>query len=420
MLYERWREVAREHSSEVALRDLSTGESWTFAELARKTEACAMDGSPVFPRGISPDFVIAVLQGWRADAVVCPLEEGQARPDLRGLSSDWRHVKVTSGTASGGRNVAFSQRQLASDARNIVETMGLRTDWPNIGVISLAHSYGFSNLILPLLLHGIPLFLGSSPLPEAMRTALKDVGPVTLPAVPALWSTWRDANALPANVKLAISAGAPLPLLLEQETFRLTGLKIHNFYGATECGGIAYDNSAAPRLDPACVGRPMQHVTLANGPDGGLEVRGEAVGENYFPEPEPQLRDGVYRAPDLVEFRNGLLFLRGRAGDQINVAGRKISPELIERALAEHPEVRQCLVFGTPSNDQDRGESVVACVALKSEAPVEALRQFLLARLPAWQVPRLWWFVPDIPANDRGKISRAEWRERFLKRPRPT
>ena len=50
-------------------------------------------------------------------------------------------------------------------------TMGLRPDWPNLGVISLAYSYGFSNLVLPLLLHGVPLFLAPSPLPVALRCA---------------------------------------------------------------------------------------------------------------------------------------------------------------------------------------------------------------------------------------------------------
>ena len=49
--------------------------------------------------------------------------------------------------------------------------MGLRPDWPNLGVISMAYSYGFSNLVLPLLLHGIPLFLAPAPLPEVLRGA---------------------------------------------------------------------------------------------------------------------------------------------------------------------------------------------------------------------------------------------------------
>ena len=51
------------------------------------------------------------------------------------------------------RAILFTVSQLMADATNIVDTMGLRADWPNLGVISLAHSYGFSNLITPLLLH---------------------------------------------------------------------------------------------------------------------------------------------------------------------------------------------------------------------------------------------------------------------------
>jgi len=49
-------------------------------------------------------------------------------------------------------------KKLAADAENIVATMGLRADWPNLGVISLAHSYGFSNhdLVLRTCLCDLP------------------------------------------------------------------------------------------------------------------------------------------------------------------------------------------------------------------------------------------------------------------------
>ena len=141
--------------------------------------------------------------------------------------------------------------------------MGLRPDWPNLGVISLAHSYGFSNLVLPLLLQGVPLVIVNSPLPESIRRAASTVPHATLPAVPALWRAWHEAGAIPSNIRLAISAGAPLPLALEQDVFAKAGLKIHNFYGATECGGIAYDRSGTPRTDAACVGDPMMNVTVA-------------------------------------------------------------------------------------------------------------------------------------------------------------
>ena len=50
MLYERWRRVAREFEDEIALRDLGTGESWTFGQLAKITEnQCGIPAySPIF------------------------------------------------------------------------------------------------------------------------------------------------------------------------------------------------------------------------------------------------------------------------------------------------------------------------------------------------------------------------------------
>lgn len=292
--------------------------------------------------------------------------------------------------------------------------MGLRADWPNLGVISLAHSYGFSNLVLPLLLHGIPLILAPSPLPEMVRRAAEGYPGLTLAGVPALWRAWHEASAIPPNVRLAISAGAPLPVQLEQAVFAATGLKIHNFYGSSECGGIAYDRTDTPRTDDACVGAPMQNVEVALSEDGCLQVRGGAVGEPYWPDGDSTLVGGCFQTSDLAELCDGQVHLRGRLGDQINVAGRKVSPATIERALREHATVKDCLVFGIPSSDADRTDVIVACVATDGSGDSASLKQFLLARLPGWQVPREWWFVESLGANLRGKTPRSEWRRKYL------
>jgi acyl-CoA synthetase (AMP-forming)/AMP-acid ligase II len=303
-----------------------------------------------------------------------------------------------------------------ADAENLIATMGLRRDWPNLGVISLAHSYGFSNLVLPLLLHGVPLILPGGSLPEGVRRAAAAERAVTLPAVPALWRTWFEADAIASSVRLAISAGAPLPLPLEQSVFVRHGLKIHNLYGSTECGGIAYDTTPGPRLDGACAGAAVGNVKLSVAADGCMEVRGPAVGQTYWPEPEPTLSDSVFHTSDLADICFGLVYLRGRACDQINIAGRKVAPEAIEKVLATHPDVRDCLAFGVPCLHGQRGENIVACLVVEREVPEEILRQFLLARMPAWQVPREWWFVESLDANARGKLSRADWRQRYLNR----
>jgi acyl-CoA synthetase (AMP-forming)/AMP-acid ligase II len=419
MLYERWQRISSERRNAKALRDVASGRNWTFGELfsAGEKEKIGPAGT-VFPQDHTPEFIINLLAAWREGRVVCPLEPGQGGASVLvpqcGISSfapPIVHLKCTSATTGTARVIAFTAGQLAADAENIVATMGLRPDWPNLGVISLAHSYGFSNLVLPLLLHGIPLILAPSPLPEIVRRAVEDEAAITLAAVPAMWRAWHEADAVPSNVRLAISAGAPLPLALEQAVFQTRGVKIHNFLGSSECGGIAYDTSDTPRTDATLAGSPMRNVKLSLNDDGCLVVRSRAVAETYWPEKLKSLGGGVFQTSDLAELKGDLVFLRGRLSDQINVAGRKLSPETVERALLAHPQVRECLVFGAPSRDADRADTIVAVVA--ADAPEAELRQFMLRALPAWQVPREWRFVPSLSANPRGKISRAEWRQRY-------
>jgi long-chain acyl-CoA synthetase len=413
MLYEGWRKIVQKYAGQMALRDLASGRGWTFKEL----DCLAGGGSSepvVFPQAPALEFILTTLKGWKSGAVVCPLEPGQARPEFPLPPKHIAHLKTTSATTGPPRLVALTARQLIADARNIIETMRLRRERPNLGVISLAHSYGFSNLITPLLLHGIPLIVTGSTLPETVRNALRETGAVTLAGVPALWRAWFEAGALdPKHVRLAISAGAALPLALEAGIFERCRIKIHNFYGSSECGGIAYDDGENPRTDSACVGSPMKNVEVGIAEDGCLEVRSSAVAETYWPNSEECLGKGRFRTRDLAEMVDGQAYLRGRASDIINVAGRKVLPEIIESALAKHSSVRQCVVFGVPEGDRER---IVACIAVGQTTSADDLKQFLLTHLPSWQVPRDFWLIDDLLADQRGKLSRASWRTKYLAR----
>jgi len=419
MLDERWRSIVDAFADDLALLDVASGRSWTFSALAREADAAPSGAlakaAIAHPTGTGPGFILDVLRAWRDGAVTCPLDVGQPPPEIAAPAAHMAHLKLTSGTTGAPRCIAFTANQLAADVDSIVRTMGLERGCPSLGVISLAHSYGFSSLVLPLLLHGIPLVLAASALPAAVAEAAANArgAPLTLPAVPALWRAWHDAGAIPARIRLAISAGAPLPLTLEQAVFDRSGLKIHNFLGASECGGIAYDASPVPRTLPHVAGHPLDGVHVASGSDGRLEVRSPAVGLGYWPLDEASLHNGCYRTGDLGEvLPDGSVAVHGRAVDLINVAGRKVSPEVVEAALRSHPAVRECLVLGLPAR-HERGEHVAAVVAVEGEVSTEALRDHLLARLAPWQVPRAWHVVERLEANGRGKLSRAAWRERL-------
>ena len=414
MLYERWGRTVENFRGDFALGDQVTGRRWTFGQLRDAAERVPPSGEAVvYPQGNLPEFILSILAAWRAGKIICPVEQGQSSPELPANLPPCAHLKLTSGTTGRPRLIAFTAEQLIADAENIVATMGLRRDWPNVGVISLAHSYGFSNLVLPLLLHGVPLIL-SSPLPEAFRLATASGGRVTVASVPALWRTWHEAGAIVPNICLAISAGAPLPVQLEQAVFDSTALKLHNFYGSSECGGIAYDAGQSPRADDSFAGTPMQNVSLSTNTDDCLVVRSRAVGMecgDQAPNPDGK----CFVTSDLAELDGARVHLRGRASDLINVAGRKVSPAVVESALLRHPAVRECVVFGVPSADANRVDEIAACVVVKPGVTTEELRQFLARQLPAWQWPRRWRFVESLGTNERGKVSRAEWRATFLK-----
>ena len=81
MLYERWQKITRDRRHDVALRDLASGQSWTFAQLDRAAET-TLTGKPamICPQGHSPEFIFAVLRAWRSRTVVCPLEPHERPP----------------------------------------------------------------------------------------------------------------------------------------------------------------------------------------------------------------------------------------------------------------------------------------------------------------------------------------------------
>ncbi len=428
MFEQRWREVVARFPDQWALTEMDCGRRWSFAELAAAADAAparVRGGKPgeaelVCPGGRGLEFILELLRGWRAGSVICPLDTGQPIPEIPPLPRGIVHLKLTSGTTGAGKVVAFTADQLAADVDQLVPAMDLHRGSPNVAVLSLAHSYGFSSLVLPLLLHGIPLVLAESALPAAVAAAVAAHPPVTLPAVPALWRTWHEAGAIPSGLHRAISAGAPLPLGLEQAVHADCGVKLHNFLGASECGGIAYDASSTPRADAAYVGAAIPGLRLATSEAGRLVVRGASVGTGYWPASDSAAETfggGRLETADLADVdEHGGVWLRGRSGDVINVAGRKVVPEVIERLLLTHPAVADCLVVGVPDREH-RGEYVGVAVVRRAEVSEVSLRDFLLTQGPDWQVPRRWWWVPELETNGRGKRSRREWAERLATLP---
>jgi len=326
-------------------------------------------------------------------------------------------LKLTSGTTAAPRAIRFRSEQLLADCNQICDTMDITDADLNFGLIPISHSYGFSNLLTPLLARGVPMVLSRDRTPRAVLVDLARAKATVFPGMPVLYQAFCEMENIPAlpKLRLCISAGAPLPIVVARKFQEKFKMPIHSFYGASECGGICYDRDGSNGIE-GFVGQAMKEVDLEwvdeTTPASQVRVRSAAVGDSYFPEAdEIKLGRGVFIPDDLLtETTNGFRIV-GRLSDVINVAGKKVNPAEVEAHLLRFGGVRQAVVFGRES--ALRNEEIAACVVADVDVREADLLEFCRSHLSGWQAPKQIFIVDAIPVNERGKISRRDLARRF-------
>ena len=392
MPYPRWLETSRRHAGRPAI--FEGGRVVTFSDLAAAVAQAPRADEPVVARSGGLEFFVEILRAWRDGQPVIPVERDAPEPVLQSSPpAGTCLIKYTPGASGIPRGIFLNADQVTADGDRIVSAMGLSPATPNLSVISPAHSYGFSNVVLPLVLHGVPVHLAPVPFPRAIEEIFSQHAALVVPAVPSMWRAWHRSGILQgAPIQLALSAGAPLALALENEVFNATGLKIHNFYGASECGGISFDTRESPRDSPDDVGTPLPGVKVEPGPDGRILVESSSVATGYdTPRAEDLLGAGRYLTRDLgfIGLR-GEIHLTGTLGGAINVAGRKVSPAKVEVALLSTGLLRRVKVFGIPSNDPERFEEIAAIVEPHAGVSLHDVKSAATGKLQNWELPRHW------------------------------
>ncbi|HKY31558.1 MAG TPA: class I adenylate-forming enzyme family protein [Candidatus Polarisedimenticolia bacterium] len=325
-------------------------------------------------------------------------------------------MKLTSGSTGRPRGIPCTARQLAADGRQIIAGMGLRPEDVNVAAVPLSHSYGLGSLVMPLVLHGSTLLVADPRVPETLARALSIEEPAVFPGVPYLFSMLARPDAPSVRVRglrLCLSAGARLPAEAARAFRGRTGLPVRVFYGASEAGGICFDASddgSAAELEEGCVGTPLPGVEVAlDEATQRVAVRSAAVAGGYSGTDEPggesPFREGSFLTGDTARWRLAAgrreLVLTGRVGEVVNVAGRKVDPKEIERALRALDGVREAVALGV--GDAVRGESLVACLAAGPGVTRDRVMAHLRAELAAWKLPKKILFYDDLPRNERGK-----------------
>jgi long-chain acyl-CoA synthetase len=328
-------------------------------------------------------------------------------------------LKLTSGSTDLPRAAIAAEAHLVNDGRHIIQAMDIASTDINMACIPLSHSYAIGNVVMPLLWQGTRVILRRSFHPAQFLRDVGDSGATVFPGVPFMFERIRSLEGterLPASLRLLITAGARIDPGTVAWFHRHFNQKVHSFYGSSETGGIAYDDSEDVS-EPLHVGRAMPETTITIGPPGRenatdrIFVEGNAVAFGYaaFNEHDSAsgFSSGGFLTGDLGYLDDGdRLILTGRVSQAVNVAGRKVDPAEVERKLQELPGIADALVLGMACDT--RGQQVVAFLIRTNSALTPlAIRQWCAETLSTHKIPRRFIFVDHFPVDARGKIDRG-------------
>ncbi|OQR96028.1 acyl-CoA synthetase [Thraustotheca clavata] len=312
----------------------------------------------------------------------------------------------TSGTTGAPKGVLTTHATLHAQVTDLITSWSLQKSDVVVHFLPLHHIHGIMNNLLAPLCAGAHVECILSASPQIIWQALgRDQDAVTiLMAVPSIYMLLLEAfEKIPEpkqnliqgakRLRLAISGSMACPVTILERWSALTGQSLLERYGMTECG-MALGNPVAGPRHIGYVGQPFPSVQARIGEAGSLEIRGPTLFKAYWNRPkdtaEAWTADGWFKTGDVAEYNEELKSFRilGRASS----AGYKLSALEIERVILEHPQIRECAVYGV---DDDTWGQIVATVLRPNEEIkavsdlVPPFSEFLKTNLAKYKIPRI-------------------------------
>lgn len=324
------------------------------------------------------------------------------------IDDDVAVVVSTSGTTGVPKGAMLTAAALTASADATHERLGGPGRW--LLALPAYHVAGLQVLVRSVIAGSAPVALpagfDAAELPAAVAAMgggrrYASLVPVQLDKALANAS----AAAALASLDAVLVGGGPMPGGIAEKA-AAAGVPVVRTYGMSEtAGGCVYDGTA------------LRGVTVRIDADRRIALGGATLAKGYRnpADPDPFAEPGWYLTDDVGTVDDsGQLKVLGRVDDAISTGGLTVFPQLVEAALASHPAVADCAVFGVA--DDRLGQRVVAAiVAAHNGAPptLSQLRSHVAQSLDATAAPREIHIVDRLPRHGIGKLDRRALVTRF-------
>lgn len=386
-----------------------------------------------FAKGIATNDIDVICSDIDSDSI---RQQDTSNLSTLAKAENLAYVMYTSGSTGHPKGVMVEHRSLVNFSLAAVQQFAVTESDRLLQFASTSWDTSIEE-IFPALVTGATVVLRTDTMLASFSSFLRECshyGITVLNLPTAYWhelTTRLETENLSTfkTLRLLIIGGEKaLPERLELwRKYANNEIRLLNTYGCTEATAIscACDLSLMSTSADLPIGKAISSVEtfvfdnscqmVQPGGVGELYIGGAGIARGYLGRPELTAERFVpaavgnnsrlYRTGDLVRLRpDGNLVYVGRSDEQVKIRGYRVELGEIESTLREHPQVRDVAVIVRQQPEGDK--RLVAFVVPRNEITIEAVRNFLKARLPDFMIPSSFSLLDSLPLSPNGKVDR--------------
>lgn len=323
-------------------------------------------------------------------------------------------ILFTSGSTGQVKAVQLSNTNIKANCEAVIKALEFKKVQDQLLFLPLSYSFGLLGQLLPGLMSGLS---------TQLITQFTDIKMLMEQGtIPQMWSGvpshWVAISAMAkrypdsaAKIAAIISAGAPLPITLRADLKQIfPNAIIYNNYGLTEASPrVLTYSSEDPLFVENYAGYPIGDWEIKLSSEHELLIRGSQLMLGYLGEKEStKIQNGWLFTGDIAEILpNGLVAIKGRRDNIVNIGGEKINISEIEQKICQVDVIKEAIVL--PVEDKIYGVRLVVCIE-KNSLPSSISEQYLTEKIQKHLLPKKLpikiHLVPTLPRNTHGKLNR--------------
>ena len=384
----------------------------------------------VFRASQDIDFIINYCAIHYLGAIAVPLEHQAVQENFISIQkevsscdfpADIQDILYTTGTTGKSKGVMLSRTALESCADNFICDMHYTDELLYIISGPLNHIASLFKIHPVLIAGGTVCILDGlkdiNAFFDVFKLPYNKVATFMVPASLRLIMefSYEKLCAVADRIDFIETGAAPITGKdMERLAKALPHSRLYNTLGGTEIGAVCtYDFNDGKYME-GCIGRPMKNSMVEVTPDGSIIVSGPTVMSGYVNDPESTaqvLQNGRITTSDLgFVDENGLIHLKGRRGDVINVGGFKVDPLEVENAATGHESVKECICI--VAEHPVIGPVLKLLIVLEDGFVLDkhSVAMYLKSKLEPHKIPTYYEAVDKIQRTYNGKLDRKYYR----------